>query len=333
MGQEVTIDGTVTAEGAHAVYVDAKLLVAGAADQRLRDQRTKFAVRTAAGEKITVKFAAGASVQPERDAEGPWREIKQHPTHPTGDFHPDGFVRLRGSWLVPGEHVRVIGRVTEADFVPDTGGEREAPEQRVTAIEALAVGVGEDAAEQVIAAKERYVEATTPAPARAKTDPRVWLVRATWSLSIASLVLIGLEPLAHAKTLGLGLTVGFCALLFVWWSAPDLVAFPGGASSDATPESPDVVVGLCTFLLLVVGVFSTLLAHGNQRIAAGAAGLVFIGLMPIGNLLSIAVPKPRAVPGKQMLLPAGALRRRIVVGGTIVVFIASIVAVIVAMSQ
>jgi hypothetical protein len=162
VGQDVELEGELGAVGDHAVFVDAVLLAGSTPEMRLRDARGAT-LALADHTEIELTFARDARGGPEREIRGLWRDIKQHPAKPIANRAPDDDVTLRGVWIVPGDRVWLLGRITALAFVPDTGGEREAPARRIARVEVSAIGLDELSARAAAAPPRRRSRYATPA--------------------------------------------------------------------------------------------------------------------------------------------------------------------------
>lgn len=326
----VTLEGTIEDEP-RAVYARVTIHASGAEDLTVERNAAKLTLRTAEGRRITVTCAPQMVAQPRRELAGPWRELVAHPVAPDGNFHPDGHVRMRGVWVVPGDRVCVIGEVTDEDFVPDTGGQREAPEREVSKVEVVAIGVGDDAAADARDALARYEKAARPVAPKQPRDPRMIVLSVATALGVLAAGLIGVDLATHAGTLGAGLTVAFSGLLFYWCAAPKLTHFPGGARDAEGGDDNEPVPYAVVTSIVAIPCAAILAPFGDTegaRNAGGAGGLVLIGILPLWKVWSAVLMKPRAVAGAQVMLPADATRRRIVLVGMLVVYLASVVVAI-----
>lgn len=318
----VTIEGIVVGAATdRSPVVTAALVIADGALPI--EHRASFDVELRDGRRVTIEPAKNPVIRPTRKHAGPWRELEHHPVRPTGDFHPDGHVKLRGEWIVPGEPVVVVGYVKEHEFVPETGGHREAPERQVALVRAIAIGVGEDAAADVKKAvkdREREIEArATPKPDASNTT---WAWRALGAFVLAALFVF-VELRWHSGTTGLALTCVIFGLLFGWRASPTQM-FPGGAVDKDEVTDPGTMVGFLGILLVPLVIVLFLVGGAEKRDGVASAGWIMLGLFPIGRIVLGMLAKPRAEAGSQVELPASAIRRWILVLGLIATWIAAI---------
>jgi hypothetical protein len=139
VGEILTLEGRVGAEGEHAVFVHATVK-GGRTRMRLTNRR-RFVLLSDDGRVVRISVPEAATARPERWIAGPWVEIQMHRTYPAGVFAHDARVELAGVWVLPGERIRVQARVSELEFVSYTGGARLAPDERVAELEALEIEV------------------------------------------------------------------------------------------------------------------------------------------------------------------------------------------------
>ena len=175
---------------------------------------------------------------PVREIIGSWRDVRAHPTRPPGSYDLDAPMKLRGMWLVPGDRVCVI-----AEPIDDTR------------VDALVVGIGDDAAALVDAAL-----ATEP-----RAAPRVSIARAFATAAIVQ-ALAGAALIAGQwfglGTLGAGVSLWFAAL-------------------SCTRESPAVALS-STLVAVTVAVLSIAVTDDVvQRNIVGASPVALVGIVPI----------------------------------------------------
>ncbi len=106
----ITLTGKVVGAASDRSPIVKAALVVGDNELPL-EHRADFEIETTDGRRVTIEPANNSVIRPERTVTGSWRELGQHPARPTGDFHPDGHVKLRGEWIVPGEPLSVTGYV------------------------------------------------------------------------------------------------------------------------------------------------------------------------------------------------------------------------------
>jgi uncharacterized membrane protein YphA (DoxX/SURF4 family) len=321
----VTIAGTVLGEPSDRSPIVTAVLIVGDGELPL-EHRQAFDIETADGRRITIEPAKNPVLRPVRKASGPWREIGQHPARPTGDFHPDGHLKLRGEWIVPGEPIVVVGYAKEYDFVPDTGSHRAAPERQISLVRAIAIGVGDDAADDVKKAiKDRDKAIADAAKPKRPLDSTKWAWLTIIAVIVAVLFVI-IDRRTQAQTLGLGLATTIFALLFFWRASPT-EHFPGGAIDEDEVTDPGTMVGFMTILFLPIVIVLFFLAGTDEpgkRNGVTNAGWLMMGLFPLFRIVMGVIAKPRAENGSQVLLPASPLRRWILILGLIATWIASL---------
>ncbi len=312
----ITLEGRVLGDPDARSPVVTAALVVGDGELPI-EHRASFELELASGRRVTIEPAKNPVIRPERKVTAPWRELEQHPVRPTGDFHPDGHVKLRGEWLVPGERIAVTGYVKGHDFVPETGTHREAPERQVSLVRAIAIGVGDDAAGDVKKAMKDREKAIAEAR-KPKAPPS--------STKWAWLSILIIDQRTHAQTLGLALATSIFALLFFWRASPTQ-HFPGGAIEVGEVTDPGTMVGLMTVLLAPIVIMLFFLAGTDEpgkRNGMTNAGWLMLGLFPLFRIVMALIAKPRAENGAQVLLPASPIRRWILILGLLATWIASL---------
>ncbi len=329
-GELVTIDGTVAA-CPRAPYVRARLVVSGAEDTAIV-QNDGFIVVTDKGRQIAILYRPPVAVRPDRDVSDAWRTISQHPVQPRGEFHPDGHVTLRGIWIEPGDRVRVVGRATEHGFVDGTGSHREPPARLPIEIDALVIGVGDDAAAHAAAALAELGRANQPRRPliRIRISARAAARTTAIVLAAAALALFAAEAIWARGTWGAGLNATFLALLFGWWAVP-VAPFPGGAvekDGEGDAHAGPQAMGMLVIVVVVAGLMSLYVSDPDAR-NAGGCGVVFCAIwVPLWMTWRGVLLKPRAVPGSQSYLPADKRLRWILLGGLVIVMlVAALVAI------
>jgi hypothetical protein len=329
----VTIDGRVDGDATgRAPYVNAALVVGGDGELPL-GHREDFVVIAGDGKRVTIELAKNPVLEPARKASGAWSEMEKHPARPTGDFHPDGHVKLHGDWVLPGDAIRVIGYVKEHVFVPDTGGQREAPEQQISVVRAIAIGVGEEAAED---AKKAFERREREIEERKKPKPRPSDGKFTRAAILALFLGVALFVIdfasARAGTAGFGLIAVICSLLFAWRAWPT-IPFPGGAADeDDTMESGPIAFVTMLLIVLTAAICFAITGEARKRAGATAASWLLFGLFPLIQILRGMLAKPRATPGYQIHLPARPLHRFVLVLGLVATWIAALVMAIPSMT-
>jgi hypothetical protein len=319
----VTIEGTVIA-GLSPVVTAA--LIVGDSELPI-ERRDTFTLLAKDGRRIEIEPAKNPVMRPLRKVSGPWREISEHPVRPTGDFYPDGHVKLRGEWLVPGESIVVIGYVKAHDFVPDTGGHRDAPERQISLVRAIAIGVGDDAADdakQAMKDRERDIAKRAKPKSPPKSTGYAWLaiVALVWAA-----LLVFVDRSGEAETLGLALTSLIFALLLSWRALPT-EKFPGGAVDDEEVADPNTMLWFNAVVYLPVVLILFWLGGGEEpgkRNGITNAGWILLGALPLWKVSIGLLAKPRAVNGSQIELPANRAWRWIIVFGLFATWIASLV--------
>ncbi|MDQ3339744.1 MAG: hypothetical protein M4D80_31670 [Myxococcota bacterium] len=321
----VTLEGRVIGDAEARSPVVTAALVVGDSELPF-DHRAAFEIELASGRRVTIEPAKTSVIRPERKVTGPWRELAKHPVRPTGDFHPDGHVKLSGEWIVPGERIAVIGYVTGHDFVPETGTHREAPERQVSLVRAIAIGVGDDAADDVKKAiKDREKTIANARKPKAPPSSTKWAWLSIFAV-VAAVLFVIIDRRTHAQTLGLALATSIFALLFFWRASPTQ-HFPGGAVDEGEVTDPGTMVGLMTVLLAPIVILLFFLAGTDEpgkRNGMTNAGWLMLGLFPLFRIVMAVIAKPRAENGAQVLLPASPLRRWILILGLLATWIASL---------
>ena len=296
------------------------------------EHRATFVLETDDGRRIDIEPAKNPVLRPVRKEAGPWRQIEQHPARPTGDFHPDGHVKLRGEWIVPGERVVVIGYVKEHDFVPDTGGHRHAPERQISRVRAIAIGCGDDpadAANDAMRAREKRIEEQLESAMQLepKSSAGAYAVFAIVA-AVTSVLLVVFDRARQTQTFGLAMTGAIFALLFLWRSSPvELV--PGGAVDEEEVTDPNTMVWFHVVLMIPLTLVLFWLggdeAEPGKRNGITNAGWILLGPIPIWKIGFAMLSKPRAEKGSQAQLPIQPWRRWLLLLGLLAIWIASIV--------
>lgn len=326
----VTLAGRVVGATTDRSPIVTAALIVGDGELPL-EHRQAFVLETDDGRRIEIEPAKNPVLRPVRKEAGAWRTLENlHPTQPTGDFHPDGHVKLRGEWLVPGERVVVIGYVKEHDFVPDTGGHRQAPERQISRVRAIAVGCGDDpvdAAKDAMKARDKAIEeAGQPKP---EVGAAKFTAYAIIAVAIAGLFVV-LDRALHTETIGLALATSIFALLFFWRASP-VVHVPGGAVDDEEVTDPGTMLGFNLLLMIPITIMLFWLGgdptEPGKRNGITNAGWLMMGLFPLWRIAVALISKPRAEKGSQVLLPASAIRRWILILGLVAIWIATLVMV------
>lgn len=325
---EDVVEGVVA--GDSDVWCNLAVIVPGRDDDVRHVRERELLILTADGRNVIVNANLAGEIRPERAIDGPWRELGQHPTRPPGTYHPDGHVKLKGRWIVPGDRIYVIGQATGHAFVPDTGGLRDAPQREVARIQAFAIGVGDDATNEAHEGLADMRKRAEQARKRASPQRIPWPLVVSIAFFVAAAALFITEVITSAGLFGLGLTCVFNGLLCAWWASP-LQMFPGGAwkpdhEDDTTPPLITMMATTGSLALTVPMMF--FLEDAAVRNAMSCMILMMVGVLVVGKLWLFGVlPKPRAEPGEQVHLPANKVMRWVLlVGLLVIVIVAAIIA-------
>jgi hypothetical protein len=258
----IAIAGTVDGDG---VVLGASTLVTYQRDLHWVEA-APFWIRLVTGERLEIQLDAeriDERLVPKWEQRGVWATLADSPLaigHAERAPAPDEQVTLRGACARGGNPVFVIGRVSQVRF-SDDGGMRQPPSTPPRVVEALVIGVGEQAQKEAWSAFERLEggasKARTPAPrahflwlalAAVSLVPAVvgWAeAHSTPALIALSLAFVGLAVIAHP---GVSFAPAFAKrgwittfgprswqiVLLVPCAVPALIA-AGGGSADFAP--------------------------------------------------------------------------------------------------